>query len=135
MFFPSKSWCFLNPNTYNVTWSAKQTKTNQKWQHFRGGNCLFEAKVLFCVNPRIRFQFFVDTNAWVKIRHKIFQEPIIVVHGGAWSIPDHMETVSREGVKNAAKAGYNVLLSGEVHYLLFVYEILRQGFAVFLQNH
>ena len=46
-----------------------------------------------------------------------------------------METVSREGVINAAKAGYNVLLSGEVHYLLFVYEILRQGFAVFLQNH
>jgi len=43
---------------------------------------------------------------------QIFQEPIIVVHGGAWSIPDHMETVSREGVKNAAKAGYNVLLSG-----------------------
>jgi len=43
---------------------------------------------------------------------QIFQEPIIVVHGGAWSIPDHMETVSREGVKNAAKAGYSVLLSG-----------------------
>ena len=32
--------------------------------------------------------------------------PVIVIHGGAWAIPEHLEVASREGVKRAAKAGW-----------------------------
>ena len=34
--------------------------------------------------------------------------PVIVVHGGAWAIPDDMADASREGVKEAVLDGYNV---------------------------
>ena len=43
---------------------------------------------------------------------KTNKHPVIVIHGGAWSIPDSLEPASREGVKNAAKTGYQVLVSG-----------------------
>ena len=43
---------------------------------------------------------------------KTDKSPVIVVHGGAWSIPDHLELASRDGVKKAAKIGYQVLMSG-----------------------
>ncbi|XP_070535827.1 isoaspartyl peptidase/L-asparaginase-like [Ptychodera flava] len=39
-------------------------------------------------------------------------EPTIVVHGGAWAIPDALAAASKEGVQNAAKRGYGVLHSG-----------------------
>ncbi|KAI8486374.1 Isoaspartyl peptidase/L-asparaginase [Branchiostoma belcheri] len=35
--------------------------------------------------------------------------PTIVVHGGAWSIPDDIAEASQAGVKTAAEAGYKVL--------------------------
>ena len=35
-----------------------------------------------------------------------------MIHGGAWSIPDTLETASREGVKTAARSGYSVLSEG-----------------------
>lgn len=38
--------------------------------------------------------------------------PVIFVHGGAWSIPDHLEEVSRHGIKAAARAGNQVLQKG-----------------------
>ena len=38
--------------------------------------------------------------------------PVIVIHGGAWAIPEKLEVASREGVKNAAKAGWKVLSEG-----------------------
>lgn len=38
----------------------------------------------------------------------------IICHGGAWSIPDDSEEKSMQGVKNAAKAGLDSLLSGSV---------------------
>ena len=38
--------------------------------------------------------------------------PVIIVHGGAWAIPDELTCASVEGVKKAAEAGYQVLKSG-----------------------
>ena len=38
--------------------------------------------------------------------------PVIVIHGGAWNIPDKLEKASREGVKEAAKIGWRVLKNG-----------------------
>ena len=40
------------------------------------------------------------------------QKPVIVIHGGAWAIPDKLATPSVEGVKSAAVAGYKVLQEG-----------------------
>lgn len=37
---------------------------------------------------------------------------MIVIHGGAWAIPDKLEVASREGVKNAARVGWEVLRKG-----------------------
>ncbi|OCT80563.1 isoaspartyl peptidase/L-asparaginase [Xenopus laevis] len=38
-------------------------------------------------------------------------KPVIVIHGGAWAIPDHLAECSKIGVKNAAKCGYSVLVN------------------------
>ncbi|KAK7492317.1 hypothetical protein BaRGS_00016414 [Batillaria attramentaria] len=38
--------------------------------------------------------------------------PVIVIHGGAWSIPDDMAEASKVGVKQAARVGYEVLKQG-----------------------
>ncbi|XP_052767390.1 isoaspartyl peptidase/L-asparaginase-like [Mya arenaria] len=38
--------------------------------------------------------------------------PVIIVHGGAWTIPDDIVEGSRAGTKAAARAGYAVLSSG-----------------------
>lgn len=34
--------------------------------------------------------------------------PAIIVHGGAWAIPDDMAEASRRGVKDAVLRGYQV---------------------------
>ena len=39
-------------------------------------------------------------------------EPVIVIHGGAWAIPDELAEDSRKGVKMAAKIGFEVLTKG-----------------------
>ena len=36
--------------------------------------------------------------------------PSIVIHGGAWAIPDSLAEASKEGVQEAARIGYNLLL-------------------------
>jgi len=38
--------------------------------------------------------------------------PVLVVHGGAWAIPDDMVDAHRNGVSNAAAAGWHVLERG-----------------------
>lgn len=38
--------------------------------------------------------------------------PVIIVHGGAWAIPDKLIQPSRYGTKCAARAGYAVLEKG-----------------------
>ena len=38
--------------------------------------------------------------------------PGIVIHGGAWAIPDTLADASKDGVKQAAKVGYSVLMRG-----------------------
>ncbi|KAJ8308615.1 hypothetical protein KUTeg_013489 [Tegillarca granosa] len=40
------------------------------------------------------------------------QTPVIVIHGGAWAIPDDLAEASVEGVIRAAKTGYATLLDG-----------------------
>lgn len=39
-------------------------------------------------------------------------EPVVVIHGGAWAIPDKLSSASVEGVCSAARAGYDVLIRG-----------------------
>ena len=36
----------------------------------------------------------------------------IVVHGGAWAIPDTIATATKKGVEDAARVGYEVLRAG-----------------------
>ena len=38
--------------------------------------------------------------------------PVIVIHGGAWAVPDSLAEASRRGVKTAALAGHKVLAEG-----------------------
>src|SRR5690348_17682234 len=38
--------------------------------------------------------------------------PVLVVHGGAWAIPDDMVDAHRKGVRNALSAGWRVLERG-----------------------
>ena len=37
----------------------------------------------------------------------------VICHGGAWSIPDEAEKKSQEGVREAAKAGFDALKAGQ----------------------
>ena len=39
-------------------------------------------------------------------------KPVIVVHGGAWSIPDHLVDANLKGVEKSTKAGWKVLEEG-----------------------
>ncbi|KAM4695540.1 isoaspartyl peptidase/L-asparaginase-like isoform 1-T2 [Discoglossus pictus] len=39
-------------------------------------------------------------------------KPVIVVHGGAWAIPDELAECSKIGVKNAVKCGFSILTNG-----------------------
>ena len=39
-------------------------------------------------------------------------EPVIVIHGGAWDIPDEQVDENIKGVEQAAKAGYKILKEG-----------------------
>ena len=39
-------------------------------------------------------------------------DPVIIIHGGAWAIPDDLADASLEGVKTAALKGYQCLLNG-----------------------
>ena len=36
--------------------------------------------------------------------------PVVVVHGGAWAIPEALTQASKAGVVRAVRAGYEVLL-------------------------
>lgn len=40
------------------------------------------------------------------------RQPILLVHGGAWAIPDDMLEAHRNGVENALRAGYALLEKG-----------------------
>ncbi|MBV9146735.1 MAG: isoaspartyl peptidase/L-asparaginase, partial [Acidobacteria bacterium] len=39
-------------------------------------------------------------------------KPVLVVHGGAWAMPDDVVEDHRCGVRNALRAGWEVLASG-----------------------
>lgn len=40
-------------------------------------------------------------------------EPVILVHGGAWEIPDFLVQPKLNGCQTAVKVGYDVLKNGE----------------------
>ncbi|HEY2467018.1 MAG TPA: isoaspartyl peptidase/L-asparaginase [Terracidiphilus sp.] len=40
------------------------------------------------------------------------RKPILLVHGGAWAIPDDAAHAHESGVRNALEAGYNILTRG-----------------------
>ncbi|XP_078313886.1 isoaspartyl peptidase/L-asparaginase-like isoform X2 [Crassostrea virginica] len=42
----------------------------------------------------------------------VVREPVVVIHGGAWAIPDKLSSASVTGVCAAARAGYEVLIRG-----------------------
>ena len=42
----------------------------------------------------------------------VVREPVVVIHGGAWAIPDKLSSASVTGVCAAARAGYEVLVRG-----------------------
>src|SRR5882762_8007938 len=46
------------------------------------------------------------------LRGSLATNPVLVVHGGAWAIPDDMVDAHRNGVSNAAAAGWRVLERG-----------------------
>jgi len=48
--------------------------------------------------------FATDTSKNVK--------PVIIIHGGAWAIPEKLSEASKSGVKLAAKIGIGLLLDG-----------------------
>ncbi len=39
-------------------------------------------------------------------------EPVVIIHGGAWAIPDKLAEPSRNGVKLAAQKAYEILNNG-----------------------
>jgi hypothetical protein len=39
-------------------------------------------------------------------------DPVIVIHGGAWAIPESLAAASVEGVKRAAREGHRMLREG-----------------------
>ena len=47
-------------------------------------------------------------------------QPCIIVHGGAWAIPDILKEASVNGVKTAAQKGYYCLKEVKKNYLLFI---------------
>jgi Asparaginase len=54
-------------------------------------------------------------------------EPVIIVHGGAWNIPDSIVAASKDGVRDATCKGYKLLMDGgtavdAVHLAVMVME-------------
>ena len=43
---------------------------------------------------------------------KLIQEPVVIIHGGAWAIPDKLSEASVNGVKFAAKKALEILKAG-----------------------
>ena len=39
-------------------------------------------------------------------------QPVILIHGGAWAVPDSLAEASRLGVKTAGLAGHRILVEG-----------------------
>jgi hypothetical protein len=42
----------------------------------------------------------------------LLPDPVLLVHGGAWAMPDEMVDVHLNGVRNALEAGWRVLSRG-----------------------
>src|SRR5947199_2546566 len=45
-------------------------------------------------------------------RDRLAADPVLIVHGGAWAIPDDLVDAHLHGIRNAMSAGWGVLSSG-----------------------
>jgi hypothetical protein len=55
-------------------------------------------------------------------------QPVIAIHGGAWAIPDNLAHASVEGVKIAARVGFDIssgLLTGSHGKLGIAFGVVR----------
>src|SRR4051812_28664867 len=46
------------------------------------------------------------------LRYGVRVDPVLVIHGGAWAIPDDVVEDHRRGVLNALRTGWKILASG-----------------------
>jgi L-asparaginase / beta-aspartyl-peptidase len=63
----------------------------------------------------IGFRHWVKLDAKLKVLPGLFRlsnHPVLVVHGGAWAIPDEFAEAHMRGVRNALAAGWRVLEKG-----------------------
>ena len=54
--------------------------------------------------------------------------PVIVVHGGAWAIPDDLADASREGVKAAVMQGYKVCKTRQWYGMKYTADFCRKKY-------
>jgi isoaspartyl peptidase/L-asparaginase-like protein (Ntn-hydrolase superfamily) len=51
-------------------------------------------------------------NAGMALNGAVTGNPVVIVHGGAWNIPDHLLNGSIKGAKASARAAYQILKDG-----------------------
>jgi beta-aspartyl-peptidase (threonine type) len=54
----------------------------------------------------------VSINYHYPVMQSTNRKPILLVHGGAWAIPDDVAEAHQSGVRNALEAGYRILTRG-----------------------
>lgn len=62
-------------------------------------------------------------------------EPCVIVHGGAWSVPEELREISLEGVQQAAVAGYEAMLKVNKSYLSFILSYILYSFYSGRKKH
>ncbi len=88
-------------------------KLSPESRSFNTSGCLFCGE-----NAYISVAGLTGWNNWLTANFQHFEDdlvrinPILVVHGGAWAIPDDMVEAHLNGVRNAAAAGWRVLERG-----------------------
>ena len=68
-----------------------------------------------CSKPRKKSSYFRKTTQITSFRmnHASSRKPVVIVHGGAWAIPEKLSDESKDGVKLAAKKAYEILKCGQ----------------------
>jgi len=68
-----------------------------------------------CSKPRKKSSYFRKTTQITSFRmnHASSRKLVVIVHGGAWAIPEKLSDESKDGVKLAAKKAYEILKCGQ----------------------
>ena len=61
-------------------------------------------------------------------------EPVLIVHGGAWAVPDHLAAASRRGVREAAITGHRVLKEGGTAIEAVIASVKVMRFMIVAKN-